>query len=154
MYCISESCLYIIFCGPAEWLIYQVQTNLKMAYKGFNLSMCMFATPTRCKLHCNGLCVTWYFTSYIDFFGNLAFTVDIWNMNFARFISQKNKEIFNWGQSTVTIFWQSFWLYITYNLIHFFQNLKVLLLFREMKTKRQSKERPNRWNLSAVLFLI
>ena len=141
---VAESCLLFIFCGPAEWLTYQAQANFKMAYKGFNLSMCMFSTATRCNLHCNGLCVTWYIASYTDFFGNLVFTIDIWHMNFAGFISQKNKGIFNWVQSTVTIFWQSFWLYIIYNFIHFFQNLKVLLLFREMKTKPQSKERPNR----------
>ena len=105
---VAESCLLFIFCGPDEWLIYQAQADFKMAYKGFNLSMCMFATATRCNLHCNGLCITWYIASYIDFFGNLVFTIGIWHMNFAGFISQKNKEIFNWGQSTVTIFWQSF----------------------------------------------
>ena len=45
-------------------------------------------------------------------------------MNFAGFISQKNKEIFN-------------------SLIFLIFNHKVLL-FHEMETKRQSKERQNR----------
>ena len=44
---------------------------------------------------------------YTDIFGNLVFTIDLWNINFARFISQKSKEIFNWGQSTIKIFMQS-----------------------------------------------
>ena len=37
MYYILESCLLLIFCGPPEWVIYQAQANLKMAYKGFDL---------------------------------------------------------------------------------------------------------------------
>ena len=37
MYYILESCILLIFCGLAEWLIYQAQANLKMAYKGFEM---------------------------------------------------------------------------------------------------------------------
>ena len=176
-------------------------------------NVCTFATATRCKVHCDDLRITWCIVSYIYFFGNFVFPINIWNMNFAGFTSQKNKEIFDWGQSTVRFFGSRLDC-ISFIISYFFKkNLEVLLTFndiwhflretepiyvlcelmllhvncwilcllyifiktgsrlcwispkrmkrltcwnfeREMKTKRQSKERPNRWNLSAVLFLI
>ena len=75
MYCILEICLLLIFCGPAEWLIYKGQANLKMAYKGFEFKYDGF----KC-LHVRSNNAM-----------QLA-TIDIWNMNFAGFISQKIKK--------------------------------------------------------------
>ena len=47
--------------------------------------VCTFATTARYNLHGHGLSVTWYIVSHTDLFGNLAFTIDVWNMKFAGF---------------------------------------------------------------------
>ena len=88
MHYILEIGLLLIFCDPAEWLIYQAQGNFKMAYKGFEFKYDGF----KCLHVRNNNAM------------QLA-TIDIWNMNFARFISQKNKKTFNY--LIVTTFWQS-----------------------------------------------